>query len=76
MKTKLPALAVIALGILLVIIGARREDSVEGVADSVGTSVANVWDGKARQPGYVWYYIGGGMLVAAGLYGLIRKSGS
>ena len=76
MKLKLPALAIIALGVLLLIIGARREDSVEGVADSVGTSVANAWDGEARQPGYVWFYVGGGVLVAAGLYGLMRKSGS
>lgn len=73
MKQNIPALAAVGLGILLFVIGARREDSVEGVADAVGTSVANAWDGKARQPGYVWYYVGGGVLVAAGLFGLIRK---
>jgi len=76
MKQKLPALAAIALGVLLLVIAARREDSVKGMADSVGTSVANAWDGKARQPGHVWYYVGGGVLIAAGLFGLVRSRGA
>ena len=54
--------------------GTRREDSVVGVSDSVGASVANAFDGKARQPEHVWYYVGGAALIVAGLVVATRKS--
>lgn len=61
-------------GVVLIVMGSRREDSVVGVSDSIGTSVANAWDGKARQPEHIWYYVGGGALILGGLVVAIRKS--
>jgi len=63
------------LGITLIILGNRREDSVAGVSDAVGTSIANTWDGKARQPKHVWYYVGGGALILTGVLMALKKSG-
>lgn len=73
MNKILLSLILIAAGVTVIVLGHRREDSVEGVADSVGTSVANTWDGKARQPEHVWYYVGGGVLIAAGVVSALRK---
>lgn len=68
------AIILIALGILVMVLGNRREDSVAGVSEEVGTSVANAVDGGARQPDHVWYYVGGGVLIVAGLAVAFRKS--
>jgi len=76
MKTMVIALCLIISGILIIVQGTRREDSVVGVADSVGTEVANAWDGKTRQPEHVWYYIGGGVLILTGLVTAVRKIAS
>ncbi|MCF7687440.1 MAG: DUF3185 family protein [Cephaloticoccus sp.] len=73
MKSIVIALCLIISGILIIVQGTRREDSVVGVADSVGTEVANVWDGKTRQPEHVWYYIAGGVLILSGLVTALRK---
>lgn len=61
-------------GVVVIVMGTRREDSVAGVSDRVGTSVANAFDGKARQPEHVWYYVGGAALIIAGLVVATRKS--
>lgn len=61
-------------GVVVIVMGTRREDSVVGVSDSVGTSVANAFDGKARQPEHVWYYVGGAALIIGGLIVATRKS--
>lgn len=61
------------LGITLIILGSRREDSVVGVSDAVGTSIANTWDGKSRQPRHIWYYVGGGALILTGVLMALRK---
>lgn len=61
-------------GVVVIVMGTRREDSVVGVSDSVGASVANAFDGKARQPEHVWYYVGGAALIVAGLVVATRKS--
>ncbi len=74
MKKSILALALIVLGIVIVVHGHRREDSVAGVSDKVGTSIANAWDGKARQPDHMWYYVGGGALILAGVVIGLRKS--
>jgi hypothetical protein len=66
----------IIVGIVVVVLGTRREDSVAGVTDSVGTSVANAVDGEMRQPDHIWYYVGGGALIAIGLVGAVRKQSS
>ncbi|MCW5547381.1 MAG: hypothetical protein KIT44_00285 [Opitutaceae bacterium] len=67
------ACLLIVLGLIIIILGARREDSVVGLSDAVGTTLANAWDGKVRQPGYVWYYVGGGGLMLAGAVLLLRR---
>lgn len=68
------SLILIAGGIALIVYGTRRADSVTGIADEVGAKLANTWDGKARQPDHVWYYVGGGALVLAGVVAALRKS--
>jgi uncharacterized membrane protein len=70
------SLIFIVAGIIVIVLGTRREDSIVGVSDSVGTSVANAWDGKTRQPEHVWYYVGGGVLILAGVVTALRKKSS
>ena len=61
------ALVVITAGVLLVLGGQRRADSIKGVSDTVATKVATAWDGQERVPEHLWYSIGGGILIVAGL---------
>lgn len=68
------SLILIGGGIALIVFGTRRADSVTGMADEVGTKLANKWDGQARQPEHVWYYVGGGLLIVAGVAAALRKS--
>lgn len=72
-KIVLP-LILIGGGIALIIFGTRRADSVTGMTDEVGAKLANKWDGQARQPDHVWYYVGGGGLILAGVVAALRKS--
>lgn len=76
MKKPIIPILVIIIGMALIFIGTRREDSVAGVSESIGTSVANTIDGKARQPEHIWYYLGGGVLIFAGVTGALRKRSS
>lgn len=68
------SLILIGGGIALIVFGTRRADSVTGMADEVGTKLANKWDGQVRQPEHVWYYVGGGALILAGIVIALRKS--
>jgi Protein of unknown function (DUF3185) len=68
------SLILIGGGIALIVYGTRRADSVTGIADEVGAKLANTWDGQARQPDHIWYYVGGGVLVLAGVVVALRKS--
>ena len=54
MSKKIFPIILIIVGILIIVQGTRREDCVVGMADSVGTSVANTWDGESRQPEHIW----------------------
>ncbi len=74
MNKRTLSILLIIIGIAVVILGTRREDSVAGVSESIGTSVANAVDGEARQPDHFWYYVGGGVLILVGLGGVLRKS--
>jgi hypothetical protein len=76
MKRISVSLCLIVVGLLVIMQGTRRDGSIVGVADSVGTRVANAWDGKGRQPEHVWYYLGGGVLMLAGIAGLVRRKKS
>ena len=75
MKNLLTVL-LIGVGVLIIYFGHRREDSIAGVSGKVGKEVANVIDGKTRQPEHIWYYVSGGTLIAAGLFTALRKTGS
>lgn len=76
MNKRAVSILLIVIGIVVIVFGTRREDSVAGVSDSIGTSVANAVDGEARQPDHIWYYIGGGVLIVVGLGGALRRSSS
>lgn len=67
-------LLLIILGVVVIVIGQRRADSVAGVSETVGTKIANALDGDVRQPDHIWYYVGGGALIVAGLAVGLRKS--
>lgn len=69
------ALLALMLGVFVIILGVRRADSATGIADAVGTKVANAWDGKARLPEHVWYYVGGGTLILVGVLLTLRRPG-
>lgn len=73
MKNLIIPFVLIIVGILIIVQGSRREDSVAGVADEVGTNVANAFDGEARQPEHIWYYVGGGALILVGLAAAVRR---
>jgi hypothetical protein len=68
------ALVLIVVGVIVIGIGQRRSDSVAGISESVGSKIANAWDGKGRQPDHVWYYVGGGVLILAGIAVGLRKN--
>ena len=70
---KLIALVLIVVGIIVIVTGHRRSESVAGVTDTVGAKIANTFDGNARQPEHVWYYVGGGVLIVAGLAMGLKK---
>lgn len=74
MKKRVVSLLLLALGIALIVHAWRRADSVVGIADEVGAKLANKWDGKARQPEHIWYYLGGGTLILAGVVLGLQRS--
>jgi len=39
----------------------------------MAAKAANTWDGAARQPDHIWYYVGGGVLILAGILGAVRR---
>ena len=63
----------IILGLILMVMGQRRSNSIAGISATVGAKIANTWDGSARQPDHVWYYIGGGTLIVAGITVALRN---
>jgi len=74
MNKLIVALGLIVLGAIVIVTGHRRSESVVGISESVGAKIANAWDGKGRQPDHVWYYIGGGVLILAGIAAGLRMS--
>ncbi len=68
-----PAILALMLGGFVIILGVRRSESATGRADAIGTKVANAWDGKARLPEHVWYYVGGGTLALVGVLLVLRQ---
>ena len=67
------AIILIAGGIFLIVLGNRRSDSIAGMVDDTTTDIANKVDGGTRVSEQVWYYIGGGALIAAGCVSLMRR---
>lgn len=67
------AVLLVAIGGYLVYLGNRRADSVAGIAEKAGKDIANAFDGKARQGEHVYYYVGGGVLIVAGIFTALRK---
>ena len=68
------AVVIIAVGAGLIYHGHRRAGSIAGFAEKTGKDIANAFDGRTRQPDHVYYYVGGGALIAAGAWVALRKS--
>lgn len=66
MKTII-AIVLIVIGGWLIYSGYQKQESLSGSFDSVSNKVASSVDGKTRVTSHTWYYIGGGVLVLAGL---------
>lgn len=73
MNKLIMAVVLVGLGLALIVAGSRRADSIAGISSEVGARLANKWDGKARQPGHVWYYAGGGALILVGVGVALRQ---
>jgi LPXTG-motif cell wall-anchored protein len=63
----------IAVGGYLIYLGNRRADSIAGIAEKTGKDIANAFDGKTRTGQSTYYYIGGGVLIAAGAFVALKK---
>jgi hypothetical protein len=70
---KSSALALLVLGLVVIVLGYRRAESVTGLSDRAGTKLANAWDGGLRVPEHYWFYAGGALLVLAGGALLVRR---
>lgn len=66
MKTIL-ALILIAIGGWLIYSGYQLQESASGSWSTFSNKVATSVDGKTRVAQHIWYYVGGGVLVLAGL---------
>ena len=53
-------------GIILLVNGFNRQESLLGAASEVGTDVANAVDGGGRQPKHILMLVGGGVLFVVG----------
>jgi LPXTG-motif cell wall-anchored protein len=67
------AAILIAAGAYLIDYGHRRADSIAGIAEKTGKDIANAFDGRTRQPDHLYYYVGGGALIAGGAWVALRK---
>lgn len=61
------ALVLIAIGGWLIYSGYQLQQSASGSWNKLSNQVASSVDGKTRVTNHTWYYIGGGVLVLAGL---------
>lgn len=66
MKTII-AVVLIAIGGWLIYSGYQIQESASGSWNSLTNKVATSVDGKTRVANHIWYYVGGGVLVLAGL---------
>jgi hypothetical protein len=70
----LVAAVLVAAGAYLIYYGHRQASSIGGAAAKTGKEIANAFDGKSRQPQYVYYYAGGGALIVVGAaVGLMKR---
>lgn len=67
------AAILLVVGAALIYHGHRRSGSIRGLAERTGKDIANAFDGRTRQPDYLYYYAGGGALIAAGAWVALRK---
>jgi hypothetical protein len=70
------AAVLIIVGAGLIYQGHRRDGSIRGLAERTGKDIANAFDGRTRQPDYLYYYTGGGVLIVAGAWVALRRPAS
>jgi hypothetical protein len=63
---KILGIVMIVIGLVLVVQGLNRGDSLVGEASEAGTELANAVDGGSRVPKHVGYIIAGGALAVVG----------
>jgi uncharacterized membrane protein len=70
---KIFSILLILAGAGLIYLGSSRQDSIAGASQSVGKEIATAVDGKPRVADHTLYYVGGGVLILAGVIGAVRK---
>jgi hypothetical protein len=63
----------LVLGVVLLVQGFNRKDSLAGHVSTTADNVANSVDGGARTPQHVGYIAGGGVLIVIGAALSIRR---
>jgi len=71
---KIIGIVLLIAGIILLVNGFNRQESLVGAASEVGTDVANAVDGGGRQPKHVLMLVGGGVLFVVGAGMTFRRS--
>ncbi len=69
---KLVAILLAVVGAVMIYQGVARRNSLVGEAATMGTKVANKFDGGARTPEHVFYIAGGALLVVVGVVIALR----
>lgn len=70
---KIIGIVLILGGGWLVYTGHSRAESIAGKAESGVVQLQNEIDGKSRVAEHVWFYAGGGVLIVAGAWLVLRK---
>lgn len=71
---KVIGLVLIIVGIYVCYLGNSRRNSVAGSVDTATAKVANAVAGDGHTTDATWYFVGGGVLIVAGAFSLMRSS--
>lgn len=72
---KILSIILIAAGVYVCALGNARRESIAGSVEATTAKVADKVTGRTHVTDATWYFVGGGVLLVAGVLGLARKSG-